>query len=37
MTSLGAAELDGQLIEAPHLARAHRTLRVALQAQIAAR
>jgi citrate lyase subunit beta/citryl-CoA lyase len=34
---LGAAVLDGQLIEAPHLARARRTLRVALQAQIAAR
>ena len=34
---LGAAVLDGQLIEAPHLARARRTLRLALQAQIAAR
>jgi citrate lyase subunit beta/citryl-CoA lyase len=34
---LGAVVLDGQLIEAPHLARARRTLRVALQAEIATR
>ena len=33
----GAAVLDGQLIEAPHVARARRTLRVALQAEIATR
>ena len=34
---VGAAVLDGQLIEAPHLARARHTLRVAKQVQIATR
>jgi len=34
---LGATVLDGQLIEAPHLVRARRTLRVALQVEIATR